>query len=65
VSVAFAYLKQKGQTVSDIHRSLLRVAALNKNIVHLPYVKSKSLESLLRYDCYRELSLEKDYLPLA
>jgi len=65
ISIALAYLKQRSQTVSEVHRNLLRVSALNKYIVHLPHLKPMSLGGLLRYDCYKELSSEKDYLPLA
>jgi len=33
-SVAFAYLKVRNDTVTEIHQNLLRVIALNKYIVH-------------------------------
>jgi hypothetical protein len=56
VSVAFAYLKIGNDTVTDVHKNLLRVAALNKYVVHLPYVNTKSISSILSYDCFKELT---------
>jgi len=65
LSVAYAYVKLRNETVTEIHRNLLRVTALNKYIVHLPYVNAKSLSNMLSFDCFEKLTLEKDYLPLA
>ena len=36
ISVAFAYLKLNTDDVTKIHKCLLKIAAINKQIVHLP-----------------------------
>ena len=65
ISVAFAYLKLNTDDVTKIHKCLLKIAAINKQIVHLPNLDVFSIGSLMRCDFFYELTRLNENFPLA